>query len=290
MPLRILSAPDWKTGLGLYFILAFGWSWLFWLAVVFTGMDVSMTPGKVLFLIGLLGPAVSGILLTCLTGDQKERREDWSRVISLRRIGLRWYVVIIVIAPVCNVLAVLTGFVLKGSLPPVAAASGYVTHPLTIIPFAMVTMIYGPLPEELGWRGYALDRLQSRWNALVSSLVLGAIWAVWHLPIFFMRGSLLSEVLPPGSTQFWVSMGPGILATAVIMTWVYNHTRRSILAAILLHFMMNFTLEFLRLPGDFKVYHFVWLTIVAMVVILVYGPATLTGKARRIAPERASPC
>jgi membrane protease YdiL (CAAX protease family) len=142
----------------------------------------------------------------------------------------------------------------------------------------MKTMVYGPIPEELGWRGYALDRLQRKWNALASSLVLGVIWAVWHLPIFFIRGTLLSEVVPLWSTQFWVSMGPGILALAVVMTWIYNNTQRSILGAILFHFMMNFTLEFLRLPGDLKIYHFVWLTIIALVVTLVYGPATLQGK------------
>jgi membrane protease YdiL (CAAX protease family) len=160
-------------------------------------------------------------------------------------------------------------------------AVSYVTRPWTIIPFALATMLYGPLPEEPGWRGYALDFLQRKWSALASSLVLGIIWAVWHLPLFFMRNSLLSEVVPLWSPQFWVSMGPGILALAVVMTWIHNHTQRSILAAILFHFMMNFTLEFLRLPGDLKIYLFVWLTIIAIVVTVVYGPATLTGKVRR---------
>lgn len=252
MHLRTASAPDWQTSPWPYFILALGWSWLFWLPVVFTGMDISVTPGIVLFIIGIFGPAVSGILLTYLTGDQQERREYWSRLTSFTRIRPRWYAIIILIAPVCSVLAILTGFVIKGKIHSVDTAVSYVTHPLTIIPFAMVTMIYGPLPEELGWRGYALDRLQRKWNALSSSLVLGVIWAVWHMPIFFMRGSLLSEVLPLWSTQFWVSMGPGILAIAVIMIWIYNNTQRSTLAAILFHFMMNFTLEFLRLPGDLK--------------------------------------
>lgn len=243
-------------------------------------MDISVTPGIVLFIIGIFGPAVSAILLTCLTGDRQERREYWSRLISFKRIGLKWYAIIILIAPVCSVLAILTGLVIKGNIPAVDTAVGYVTHPLTIIPFAIATMIYGPFPEELGWRGYALDRLQRKWNALASSLVLGVIWAAWHMPIFFTRGSLLSEVLPLGSTQFWVSMGPGILATAVVMTWIYNNTQRSTLAAILVHFMMNFTLEFLRLPGDLKTYQFVWLTIIAIVVTLVYGPATLKLKVR----------
>ncbi|MGO9175025.1 MAG: CPBP family intramembrane glutamic endopeptidase [Desulfobaccales bacterium] len=281
MHLRTTSAPDWKTSPWPYFILAFGWSWLFWIPLVLTGMDISVTPGIVLLAMGVLGPAVSAIFLTCLTGDKQERRDYWSRLISCKRIGPRWYAIIILIAPVYSVLAILTGLVIKGNIPAFDTAVGYVTHPLTIIPFAIMRLVYGPLPEELGWRGYALDRLQRKWNALVSSLVLGVIWAVWHTPMFFIRGSLMSEVFPLWSTKFWVAMGPGILAGAVVMTWIYNNTQRSTLAAILFHFMMNFTGEFLRLPGDIKTYQFVWLTIIAIVVTLVYGPATLKGKVRR---------
>lgn len=281
MHLRTTSAPDWKTSPWPFFVLALGWSWLFWIPVVLTGMDISVTPGIVLFTIGIFGPAVSAILLTCLTGDKQVRREYWSRLMSFRRIGPRWYAIIILIAPVYSVLAILSGLVIKGNIPALDTAVGYVMHPLTIIPFALVRMVYGPLPEELGWRGYALDRLQRKRNALVSSLILGVIWAVWHTPMFFMRGSLMSEVLPLWSTEFWVVMGPGILAGSVAMTWIYNNTQRSTLAAILFHFMMNFTAEFLRLPGDIKTYQFVWLTIIAIVVTIVYGPATLQGKARR---------
>jgi len=281
MHLRTTSAPDWKTSPWPYFILAFGWSWLFWIPLVLTGMDISVTPGIVLLAMGVLGPAVSAIFLTCLTGDKQERRDYWSRLISFKRIGPRWYAIIILIAPVYSVLAILTGLVIEGNIPAFDTAVGYVTHPLIIIPFAIMRLVYGPLPEELGWRGYALDRLQRKWNALVSSLVLGVIWAVWHTPMFFIRGSLMSEVFPLWSTKFWVAMGPGILAGAVVMTWIYNNTQRSTLAAILFHFMMNFTGEFLRLPGDIKTYQFVWLTIIAIVVTLVYGPATLKGKVRR---------
>jgi uncharacterized protein len=281
LPLKTSSAPDWKTGPWPYFILALGWSWLFWIPIVSTGMDISVTPGIALFIIGIFGPAVSAILLTCLVGDQQERRDYWSRLVSFKRIRPRWLAIIILLPPLYSVLAILSAWLLGGNLPALDTAVNYVTHPLTIIPFAIVTMIYGPLPEELGWRGYALDRLQRKWNALVSSLVLGVIWAVWHLPLFFMRGSLLSEVIPLWSTQFWVSMGPGILATAVIMTWIYNNTQRSIIAAILFHFMMNFTLEFLRLSGEFKTYQFIWLGIIAIIVTIIYGPATLKGKVRR---------
>ena len=97
--------------------------------------------------------------------------------------------------------------------------------------------------------------------------------------LFFMRGTLMSDVFPLWSSRFWVAMGPGILSGAVLMTWVYNNTERSTLAAVLLHFMMNFTGEFLRLPGDLKNDQFLWQILIAVAVILIYGPASLTGRA-----------
>jgi membrane protease YdiL (CAAX protease family) len=94
--------------------------------------------------------------------------------------------------------------------------------------------------------------------------------------MFIMRGSLQSEVFPLGSVRFWLAMGPGILAETVIMTWIYNNTQRSTLSAILFHFMMNFTGEFLRLPGDFKNFQFIWLTVIAILIVFIWRPTRLT--------------
>ena len=65
----------------------------------------------------------------------------------------------------------------------------FLDAPLSLIPFAIGILVFGPLPEELGWRGYAQDRFQSRYNALVSSLVIGAGWALWHIPLYFIAGT-----------------------------------------------------------------------------------------------------
>ena len=279
MRVRTRIAPSWKNSPWPYFGLALGWSWLFWIPVAVTGLDVSEPPGIILLAIGILGPAASAIILTSLLGDKQERRDYWGRLIGFKRIGLKWYAIVLLVPPVCSGLAILQGLLIDGSIPSLDTAVGYVTQPWRIIPFAILILFYGPLPEEMGWRGYALDRLQRRWNALASSLVLGVIWSIWHMPLFFMRGTLMSDVFPLWSTRFWVAMGPGILSGAVLMTWVYNNTERSTLAAVLLHFMMNFTGEFLRLPGDLKNDQFLWQILIAVAVTIIYGPATLTGRA-----------
>lgn len=65
---------------------------------------------------------------------------------------------------------------------------------VSLISFIAYIFIFGPLPEDLGWRGYVLDELQERMNAVVASLVLGTLWAIWHLPLFFMNGTYQNEM------------------------------------------------------------------------------------------------
>ncbi len=265
----------------LYFLFAFGWSWLFWIPLAILGTDISKAPGKIWLGVGILGPSVAAIVLTHVLGDERARHGFWNRIVSVTRIPRRWYAIILLFAPVYSLLAIVTGLALHGALPHLDSPIRYITNPMTIIPFALLTLIYGPLPEELGWRGYALDGLQRNHGALVSSTMLGVVWAVWHVPMFFLRGSIMSEVFPLWSTLFWVTMGPGFIATAIIMTWIYNNTQRSTLAAILCHFMMNFTGEFLRLPSDYKTYQFIWIIAMAVLVVIFCEPARFEGRRKR---------
>lgn len=108
----------------------------------------------------------------------------------------------------------------------------------TVILFFLYDFIYGGLSEEPGWRGYALPRLQSKFSPLVSSLILGVIWAVWHAPLKF--GGIEANSLS-GTIVEWSL----ILLVNVIFTWLYNRTKGSILVTALFHPAMNITGIFL---------------------------------------------
>lgn len=221
--------------------LALGWSWLFWMTAVVMGINFESTAGIVLGLLGLLGPMVAGMTGTYLTYGKEGRRDYWRRVVDWKRIGARWYIVIFLLVPVLMGLAGALDTLLGGS----GASWGepaveFWARPWTIIPFVLTTFFVGPM-EEFGWRGYVLDRLQERWRPLTASLILGVIWSVWHLPLFLIEGTYQYN-LGIGSPAFWLFM-VGIVPLNVVFTWVYNNTGRSILAAMLLHFMINFTGE-----------------------------------------------
>jgi membrane protease YdiL (CAAX protease family) len=144
-----------------------------------------------------------------------------------------------------------------------------------IIPFAVHLFIYGPFPEELGWRGYVLDRLQARWNALASSLILGGIWALWHLPLFYIKDTYPHYSQGAWSPWFWLFMVE-VIPTAVIYTWIFNNTRRSTLAAIIFHFMSNVTAELTNATAGTNFYSTLLWVIAALAVVALWGAGTLT--------------
>ena len=94
----------------------------------------------------------------------------------------------------------------------------------------------GPLGEEIGWRGFALPRMQSRFGPLKATLLLSVFWAFWHFPEFFSSAQLGGP--GTGLSAFYIHLPIFLLmvvALAIIMTWVFNHTGGSVFIAILLH-------------------------------------------------------
>ncbi len=208
-------------------------------------------------------------------------------MIDFKRIGLRWYAVIFLLYPLLAGLAVATGLLTGEGLPAFGQAAGFLAAPLSLLGFVVFTLFFGPVPEELGWRGYVLDRLQARWSALTSSLILGIVHVVWHLPLFYIAAHPIGEVFPLGSGRFWLDFVVVAVVLAVVMTWIYNNTGRSTLAAILFHFMSNFTGEFLELPDPLRQYQTLWSIALAVAIVLIWGAGTLTRRRPRpaLAPE-----
>lgn len=257
-----------------FFALTWGWTWLFWIPAALSGQDVMTFPVVLLVSIGGVGPALAGITLTYLTQERDGQRDYWRRVIEFKRIGARWYAVILLTIPVLIAFAILLDILAGGSVPQFETAARFLSQPLTILPFAIFTLLFGPLPEELGWRGYALDRLQAKWSALVSSFVLGVGWALWHLPLFFIEGTYQNE-LGLGSLPFWLFM-VAMIPNSILYTWIYNNNRRSTLSAVLFHFMVNFTGELFSLTERAQFYQVLLFIVAAIAVTVIWGSKTLT--------------
>jgi membrane protease YdiL (CAAX protease family) len=151
------------------------------------------------------------------------------RRIVLWRVGLVWYLFALIGVPVVMALGTL---IVPGGLASVLGLGpGYV--PSYLGSFVLVTILGGPLFEEPGWRGFALPRLQPLHGPLVGTLILGLLWALWHLPEFLVPSWAESS----GGSGFLDIVKFVVIAItfAIVTTWVFNNTRGSVFMAILVH-------------------------------------------------------
>jgi membrane protease YdiL (CAAX protease family) len=257
-----------------FLIITYGFSWSFWIPCALLGWNFNEIPASVLFYLGGLGPPLAGILLVYVTRGKDGHRDYWRRVFEVKRIGLIWYAVILLATPILTSLALLGDILGGGSWSQYETVTPFIAKPWSLIPSLALTLLFGPLPEEMGWRGYALDRLQTQHNALIASLILGLIWAIWHLPLFFIAGTYQNG-LGVGTRAFWLFMA-AIIPESILITWLYNNTKRSILAAVLFHTMINFTGELFTLSGRAEIVFVLLLYITTAVVTKIWGYRTLT--------------
>jgi membrane protease YdiL (CAAX protease family) len=213
--------------LGVFFGMAFGLSWGL-MALAFTFPDqLERVFGPVgytnpLFLIAVYAPALSGLALVARSYGLRGLGRFLQRL-TMWRAPARWWAFIALGIPAIFYAG--------------AAISGIISDPFPFSPWSKVlpalalALAIGPM-EELGWRGVALPLLQRRFAPLWASLILGAIWGLWHLPAFFLSGT------PQSAWAF----GPfllGTLAITVVLTQVFNSARGSLLVAALYHFQLN---------------------------------------------------
>jgi membrane protease YdiL (CAAX protease family) len=234
--------------------------------------------------IGAMAPSIMGIIFTYISKDKEGIKDFWRRVINFRLITGKWYAAILLIYPLAMALAVGLDIGFGGTPPSFYGASQTLTHPLVLLGFIVTMIIGGPLAEELGWRGYALEHLQTKWNALVASLILGFIQLLWHIPLFFIQGtSQASEGL--GSVIF-LMLCVQAFEHAVIFNWIFNNTNGSILSVILVHFIYNFTFTLLAQIGNalsarLELFFTITLGVVTIFIVMFWGPKTFTRERAR---------
>lgn len=234
-PLKRLMSDHQLTA---YFVLAFALSWIPIIPMTLSrnagvGLLSYDLPDILMYVLLVLtifsGPTLAALIVTGVTEGREGVRQFLKRFIQWR-VGLRWYLVALFIILSIWVLAytaviglpVLVGAVTHGSL--------LVT---VFLPFVAFGMLIPAIDEEPGWRGFALPRLQQRYGPIWGSLILGVLHGLWHIPAVFttLFGPLpLANLLPFLLTAFFAT---------VLYTWVYNHTRGSILVVMIMHAASN---------------------------------------------------
>jgi len=254
----------------LFFILALGWSWLFWIPLIFLKLVFNTMPGIILYSIGGLGPALSAIYLVRTTQAKDERREFWQRVIDYKRVPWHWFLASLFIPVLIAMLTVLIAPFFTTEYSNWQPMWLVFQNPLIFVFFLVSTLLFGPLPEEIGWRGYGLEGLLTKYSAVQSSLIVGLFWALWHIPLFLTNDSAFAATYPLLSLSFWL-WGVSLLSISIIMTWIFNHTGKSTLTAILFHFSMSATSGFFSFQSQMQSIMLIGFALFAVFALIVSG-------------------
>jgi membrane protease YdiL (CAAX protease family) len=222
-------------------------------------------------MLGGFGPSVAAIILIYRSQGRERRRSFWNRVLSFKRISAGWYLFIVLIFPLLFGLSFLIDQALGYPQPAFPTLGAIKENPISLLGLVILGIITGPISEELGWRGFALDRFQPRCGPGMATLIIGLFWGLWHLPLFFIQGTTQYR-WGFGSLRFWLFLLASFPLSA-IFTWVANHNNRSILSAILLHFTYNFTLNLIYpFPARIFVYETGMLFVTAIGMMLISQP------------------
>ena len=272
-----------------YFVLSFAFSWIFWwLAVLEARGLISPLPVPAVFL-GAFGPLAAAVVVTAQEGGRAGLRSLLGRVVRWR-VAPVWYAVALLGPLALQSGAVALHTALGGPPPDLSAIIGVLPPVVAISVYMMFTVALG---EEVGWRGYALPALQGRHGALLASVILGVMWALWHLPLFFNPDLFYSNL--PFVVQLAIQ-----IPLAILITWVFNSTGGSVLMAMLVHAVFNASSRLWRAIPEYSVeppsaaeaaaqtVHInlmgaIVLWVAAVVVVLVYGTRDLSRRPRQTA-------
>jgi uncharacterized protein len=256
----ITFAISWPCFIGVAMLVARGPSWLVTL----------------LLYTGIFAPAVVAIVLTAWR-DGSPGVTALLRPLFQWQVDARWYVFAVSYMAAIKLTVAAVHRLLAGAWPRFGVEPWYAIVAATILS----TIVGGQAGEEIGWRGYALPRLADRFGFPLASVLLGMIWAAWHLPLFFIAGA-------DKQGQSFVIYALQVTALSVAMAWLYVHTRGSLLLMMLMHSAVNQTKDLVpsASPGAANVFTahaslVAWLTVTLLWACAAYFLLDLRGLCRR---------
>ena len=252
-----------------YFVLAYALSWACWIPPALARTWLGF-PYLLFAAAGNAMPSLLGIALTALVSGKTGVKELFGRL-GRARAALRWYAAAVLLIPALLLAA--------AGIP---ALLGVATVTFAFSGFAVLTAVSAALLEELGWRGFALPRMQARRPAFTASLLLGLLWGAWHLPLRIAQGVPLTAA---GLAIFLFTILL-VTAWAVLFTWVYNNTNGSLFLMVLMHAVIDITPATIQ-PSNW-IGSALWLTLTWATVTLVVTKEGTARLSRNGGPAPAS--
>ena len=226
-------------------LLACAISWLLW-APLFG--DPPPPVRSWLYYSGVLGPAAAALIFS-----RQPIQARW-------RVPARWYLFALLVPFAIRAVSILAFGVIRGQMVPIEPRQF-----VTFAPLALLILFLVPF-EELGWRGYALPRLQEEYSWLVASLIVGVIWGLWHAPLAWAPGTFQSSDQPLIYVSRFVIT---ILPVSCVAGWLFNRSEGSIVIVSLYHFAVDIAESVLVLPAAVGI-SILWISTALTTVLVVF--------------------
>lgn len=252
--------------LSTFFLLAYALSWLLWspLWLPFFGVKVEpFLPYQHGF--GGLGPMLAAFLTTAMFNGKSGAQLLWKRLFQGK--PLIWTAIAVLLPFAFALLGGLIARFSDGVFPNFSKMGTSGEFPeMSILSFLLYNIVFFGYGEEVGWRGFALPRLQERYSALTATLILSVGWAAWHLPLFAYRPGYASMDVAGAAGWFF-----SIVAGAVLFTWLFNSSRGSLSACALFHALTD--VVFLCDYGNDNIMQYIGMlvTLWGVAVLLIWG-------------------
>lgn len=247
------------------------------------GPNFSTSPGYLLLMVGAAGPTWAALLVSSLAPGHADRSALVRRLLRWR-VGVGWYLIALGL-PLLLALMTAVCYTLAGGL----GFAGLQVGPLVgLAPQLLWTLVLGgPLEEELGWRGFAFPLLRAKTNAVVSSLIIGVLWGLWHLPLFLLPGTsqyVLVTQHPLGILWF-VGFVVQTTALSVLFGWLVTRTNESVPIAMVFHTAANTAYSVLAILGVYAAWQallcYEGLLVLTAVIVIMTNEPHLTGSFSR---------
>ncbi|MCL4250064.1 MAG: CPBP family intramembrane metalloprotease [Anaerolineae bacterium] len=250
-----------------FFVIAYVIVWVFSIpsiAISQGWLDPAYSGLRAINIISNFSPAIAAIVVTAVVQGRSGVRALLSRLRS-SGIPIYWYAAAVLLPLVINLVGQLAAYLISGTSPHLPGMSWY----LFPVYFAGIFVIVG-LAEEIGWRGFALPNLQHQHTALVSSVILGVLWGLWHLPTWWIPGTVQHDL----SLPVYVA---GTVGFTIILTWLFNSSEGALVLPVLMHTATNTISGFLPVPtpNGLPIQNIVTWG-VALILIAVAGAAHLS--------------
>lgn len=249
----------------IYFFTAFMLTFAFWFGGAYLSFQDELRHlYMVLMLPGLMVPFLIALGMTVTSKNPDLWKDLINRLTNLRLIRIKFLPAFLLIMPISVISSIFLSIPFGGTLDQFQLAEGF-SFSSGFVPVLLLLLLAATF-EELGWRGYAFDSLQSRFSYFTASFIFSILWSLWHFPLIFVKDSYQYEIFQ-ANIWFGVNFFISIVPMGILISWICAKSGKSILAAIIFHLIINLSQEMLDISQTTKCVQTVVLTIIAIGVI-----------------------